>query len=87
MQREVPLGTFKYNGKNNIIKFRNGSTIELGYCKNMTDVLRYQGIEYDFIGIEELTHWTEEEFDTLIGSLRSTKEGVTPNFFGSTNPG
>jgi len=53
----------------------------------MTDVLRYQGIEYDFIGIEELTHWTEDEFDTIISSLRTSKEWVTPNFFWTTNPG
>jgi hypothetical protein len=47
----------------------------------MTDVLRYQGIEYDFIGIEEITHWSEDEFDTIISSLRTSKIGVTPNFF------
>lgn len=47
----------------------------------MADVIRYQGIEYDFIAIEEITHWSEDEFDTLISSLRSTKDGVTANFF------
>jgi hypothetical protein len=80
-QREVPRTAYKYNGQNHIIKFFNESTIELGYCKNMTDVLRYQGIEYDFIGIEEITHWSEDEFDTIISSLRTSKIGVTPNFF------
>lgn len=53
----------------------------------MQDVLRYQGIEYDFIGIEEITNWEEDEFDMIISSLRSTKEGVTPNFFCTGNPG
>ena len=78
---------YKYNGQNHIIKFFNGSTIELGFCKNLTDVLRYQGIEYDFIAIEEITHWTEDEFDTIISSLRSTKPGVIANFFCTGNPG
>lgn len=73
-QREVPITAYKYNAQNHRIKFFNGSTIELGYCKNMIDVLRYQGIEYDFIGIEELTHWSEDEFDTIISSLRTSKE-------------
>jgi len=85
-QREVPITAYKYNAQNHRIKFFNDSTIELGYCKNMTDVLRYQGIEYDFIGIEELTHWSEDEFDTIISSLRTSKEWVTPNFFWTTNP-
>lgn len=87
MQREVPLTAFKYDGQKHIIKWHNGSTTELGFCRNMIDILRYQGLEYDYIGIEEVTQWTEEEFDTLMGSLRSTKPGVIPNFFGTANPG
>lgn len=87
MHREVPSTAFRYDGQKHIIKWHNGSMTELGFCRNMTDILRYQGLEYDYIGIEELTQWTEEEFDTLMGSLRSTKDGVIPNFFGTANPG
>lgn len=50
-------------------------------------MLQYQGVEFDFICIEELTHWTEREFKILMTSLRSSKPGIIPNFFGSTNPG
>ena len=86
-QKEVPSSVYRYNGTQHIIRFPNGSTIELWFCKNIQDVLRYQGIEYDFIGIEELTHWSEEEFDLIISSLRTSKEGIIPNFFWTTNPG
>jgi len=48
--------------------------------------LRFQWIEFDFICIEELTHWTETEFKMLMTSLRTSKRNVKPNFFGSTNP-
>ena len=47
-----------------------------------------QSSEYDFIGIDELTHMTEYVFRYLVYSrLRSAKEGVKPNFFAGTNPG
>ena len=91
MQREL-LG--KTGGKklmhlslwNNQIKFFNGSTIDLGYCRNEKDVTNYQGLEYDFICIEELTQRKEKEFRMLMNCLRSVTPGITPNFFWSTNP-
>ncbi len=86
MLSELPEGSFNYNASEHVIRFPNGSSIEFSYCRNYKDVLRYQGIEYDFICIEELTHWTEEEFKILKTCLRSPRAEVTPNFFGSTNP-
>lgn len=93
MLRELPrelegIGTFyTYNGTANEMRFFNGSTIRFSYCQNLKDVLRYQGIEYDFICIEELTHWSEREFQILRGCLRTSRAGIRPCFFASTNPG
>lgn len=88
-QRELPperTGFYNYNKTDSIFTFDNGSTIRFSYCQNLADVLNYQGIEYDFIGIEELTHWTELEFKMLMWSLRTTRRWIRPNFFWSTNP-
>lgn len=87
MKKELPQWSYQYNGSDNIMTFPNGSTIRFSYCRNFDDVLQYQGVEYDFICIEELTHWTEEEFDILVTSLRTARSDIIPNFFGSTNPG
>lgn len=87
MLKELPRELYKYNGSDNILTFGNGSTLRFSYCQNIQDVLNYQGIEYDFICIEELTHWTEDEFKILMSSLRTARKGIKPNFFGSTNPG
>lgn len=87
MIREIPGGMYRYDGQKHIIKWTNGSMTELGFCRNKIDVLRYQGLEYDYIGIEEITQWEEEEYDILMGSLRSTKPGIIPNFFCTGNPG
>jgi len=77
----------KYNGTERKITFPNGSTIKFSYCRNEQDVIRYQGIEYDFICVEELTHWREKEFKILKSCLRTSRPGIIPNFFASTNPG
>ena len=37
--------------------------------------------------IEEITHWNENEFKVLKGCLRTSRAGITPNLFASTNPG
>lgn len=89
MLLELKMGgvKHKYNGGTKTITFPNGSTIEFSYCRNYQDVMRYQGIEYDFICVEELTHWREEEFKILKSCLRSPRPGIVPNFFASTNPG
>lgn len=84
MQMEVPLQLWEKVW--NVFKFKNGSTLRFSHCNHFKDVLKYQGVEYDFICIEELTHWGEDEFKMLMSSLRTSRDGIVPNFFGSTNP-
>lgn len=83
----IGADAFDYNGSKHILTFFNGSTLRFSYCENMKHVLRYQGIQYDFICIEELTQWREQEFRVLMNCLRSTNPNIVPFFFGSTNPG
>lgn len=78
---------YQYNDKTSTMTFFNWSTIKFWYCRNMKEVLQYQWIQYDFIWIEELTHWTFEEWKLLMGSLRVYEAWVIPNFFATTNPG
>lgn len=77
---------YQYNDQKSTMTFWNWSTITFWYCKNMKDVLQYQGVQYDFIWIEEVTHWTFEEWKLLMGSLRIHEPWVVPNFFWTTNP-
>lgn len=89
LQRELPptrTWFYDFNKTDKIMKFFNGSTLRFSYCQNIADVMNYQGIEYDFIAIEELTHWTELEWKLLMWSLRTTRAWIKPNFFASTNP-
>jgi phage terminase large subunit len=83
--KDLPKNKYQYNATKREL-YINGGTLYLGYLDKTNDVEQYQGMEYDFIGIDELTHFKEEDFDALLGSLRSTKLWE-PNLFASANPG
>ena len=51
-------------------RFPSGAKIEFGYAENMTDVLRYQGQSYTWIGIDELPQYpTPDIYNFLRSSL------------------
>ena len=69
-------------------RFPSGARIEFGYAENMTDVLRYQGQSYTWIGIDELPQYpTPDIYNFLRSSLRSVDPEI-PVFMRATgNPG
>lgn len=79
-------GIAKYNKQDKCFRFPNGSILELGYCASESDVLQYQGQEYDIIFIDEATQFTEYQFQTLTACLR----GANPfpkRMYLTCNPG
>ncbi len=66
--------------------FPNGSRIRLGYCADETDVLQYQGQEYDIIAIDEATQLTEYQFVTLKACLRGVNDRPKRMYL-TCNPG
>ena len=69
--------------------FPNGSRIKLGYCDSENDVLQYQGQAYDVICMEEATHFTEFQFQTLTESNRPSglmEEPFRPRMYFTCNP-
>ncbi len=71
-------------------KFPNSSRIVLGYCDNENDVLQYQGQAYEVIVLEEATHFTEFQFQTLTESNRMSgnmKDDFNPRMYFTCNPG
>ena len=65
--------------------FYNGSYIKFGHVQYDKDVFKYQGEEFDAIGIDELTLFTENQFKFLKSRLRTTKDYIQPCFFATTN--
>ncbi|MDL2235272.1 phage terminase large subunit [Christensenellaceae bacterium OttesenSCG-928-L17] len=86
LQREL-LGIANYNGQSRSFLFPNGSRIRLGYCEKETDVYRYQGQEYDVIGLEEATHFTESQMLFLATCNRTVRTDFSPRMYYTCNPG
>lgn len=73
---------------NNEVRFPSGAKGFFGHLHDEDAYERYQGHEYQKMIIEELTHIpTEELYIKLIGSCRSTVEGLDAQIFCTTNPG
>ena len=67
--------------------FPNGSCLKLGYCEKEADVYRYQGQEFDVIGIEECTHFSWEQVSFLMTANRTVRSDFSPRMFFTGNPG
>jgi hypothetical protein len=86
--RNVPRDMYKsFNEAKHIATWWNGSTTRFGYCQGEQDVYQYQGAEYAFIGIDELTMFTLRQWQFLTSRNRCPVKGVFPNMAGATNPG
>lgn len=79
-------GIAKYSRQEKCFYFPNGSILELGYCASESDVLQYQGQEYDIIFIDEATQFTEFQFETLTACLRGANS-FPKRFYLTCNPG
>ena len=87
-RRDVPRHWYKsYSEAKHIVTWNNGSTTRFGYCRNENDVYQYQGAEYLFIGIDELTHFTLKQWQFLTSRNRCPIPGTKPRMAGATNPG
>jgi phage terminase large subunit len=80
-------GFAKYREDEKAFILPNGSRIKLGYCDTERDVYQYQGQEYDVIGLEEATHFTESQKDFLTTCNRSTRTDFKPRMYYTANPG
>ena len=50
--------------------FPSGATLTFGYLQNENDKYRYQSSEFQFIGFDELTQFTETQYAYLFSRLR-----------------
>lgn len=80
-------GVAQYKDSEKAFVFPNGSRIKLGYCDNEADVYQYQGQEYDVIGMEEATHFTEDMRVFFTTCNRSIRTDFSPRMYYTANPG
>lgn len=76
--------TYKETTKD--MTFKNGSVISFRYCRNVSDMDKFQGTECDVLFIDEATQFTEEMYDRMKACVR----GVNPypkRIYLTCNPG
>jgi terminase large subunit-like protein len=87
-RRDVPRSAYRsYNESKHVVTWENGSTTRFGHCRNENDVYQYQGAEFLFIGIDELTHFTLKQWQFLTSRNRCPAAGTLSCMAGATNPG
>jgi hypothetical protein len=87
-RRDVPHSMYRsYNESKHVVTWKNGSTTRFGYCRNENDVYQYQGAEFLFIGLDELTHFTLKQWQFLTSRNRCPVPGSYACMAGATNPG
>ncbi len=87
-RRDVPHELYKsFSESKHVVEWRNGSTTRFGYCQSESDVYQYQGAEFLFIGIDELTMFTLRQWQFLTSRNRCPVPGAFPCMAGATNPG
>lgn len=63
-------GIAKYNDKDKVLTFGNGSTINFMYCARDSDLDRLQGTEYDVIFLDEAAQLTEYQMKAITACCR-----------------
>lgn len=79
-------GVATYKDSDKAFRFANGSRILFGYCDSESDVLQYQGQEYDIIFIDEATQFTEYQYSTLTACIRGAND-YPKRMYLTCNPG
>jgi len=68
--------------------FPSGATITFGNLDSDDDVYQYDSSEFQFVGFDELTSFTERQYTYLFSRLRSTKDNpVALRMRSASNPG
>ena len=79
-------GIAKYNDRDKLMYFPNGSTIKFGYLKNESDTHQYQGAEYDVIFLDEATQLSEDQMKRISACLRGVNQ-FPKRIYYTCNPG
>ncbi len=68
--------------------FPSGATLTFGYLDSEKDQERYASAEFQYVGFDELTHFTFEQYSFLFGRLRRLQGSTIPlKMRSASNPG
>lgn len=79
-------GIARYNDKDKIFVFPNGSTIQFTYCARDADLDKLQGVEFDVIYLDEATQLSEYQIKAITACLRGVND-FPKRIYCTMNPG
>ena len=78
----------KWNERAKTWRFPSGAALTFGYLEREDDKYQYQSAEFQFIGFDELTQFTESQYLYLFSRLRRTNDLRIPlRMRAASNPG
>ncbi len=86
--KEWLTGKARWADKTYTWTFPSSATLTFGYCEAEDDVYRYQSSEFQYIGFDELTQFSEAQYEYLFSRLRGTSDIPVPlRMRAASNPG
>lgn len=84
-----PFDDVVWNEQKHRYTFPSGAVLQFGHVKEERDKYRYQGQAYQFVGFDELTHFSETQYEyiALTRSRRRTALNVPIRARAASNPG
>ncbi|MDR2699295.1 MAG: phage terminase large subunit [Nitrososphaerota archaeon] len=77
-----------WNDVRHVFTFPSGAKIAFGYLETENDKFHYQGAEFQYIGFDELTQFSESQYRYLFSRLRRLKGSLIPlRARAASNPG
>lgn len=64
----------KWNENDSRWTFPSGATLSFGYMRNDEDRHRYQSAEFQFVGFDELTHFSKLQYTYMFSRVRKPKD-------------
>lgn len=81
-----PKEIYSYNSSKHTMTFKTKSIVDFGYLDNDNDVTKFQSLEYDTIRFDEVTHFSQYQYEYLGTRLRGANPFPKQRKL-STNPG
>ena len=77
----------KYNATSHTWRFPSGAQIIFGNMQHAKDKEKYQGQAFDFVGFDELEHFTWDEYSYMFSRNRPSGPGTEVYIRATANPG
>lgn len=86
--QEWLAGKAHWQGQDKKFTFPSGATLTFGYLQTDADMYRYQSAEFQYIAFDELTQFSERQYEYLFSRLRGAEDIPVPlRMRAGSNPG